>query len=561
MTAPPAMLGRYQIVRRLSTSMSDVYLALDTVGNRRVALKLVATGGDAANRMVLEAERRGAAIQKELHEVDARVVEIYEFGELEGYFFIAMEYLEGRNLGEALAAGAIDPQRAAAIALEICEQLVKFHSWRSTVVHGDIKPSNIHLGPHDTVRLLDFGIAKLLRPDASGTNHEFGSLSYCSPERLTRSQVDQQSDLWAVGATLYEMLAGAPPYRAEDTRKLEKLIRSRRPPHALSSRCPRALREIVNKSLAPHPAERYRSAREFQEDLQAFLERRPTLAEMERRPKWSPNATIDAARVCLRKATRTVAGARRRLEPLRLAGAVAWFAAGMVLWIGGSYAWQQWEDRRVAQAAVVSAAAAPAPAPAPAPLPLGAMYVEAADAVLNAYRTSSSPSLEDFDWPKAEVCLERAAQLNGDQATAGKLALARGYAALERLSGGQYSDAAAPRIRVFARDQFAAAARHMPGSPDPRLALARVYVYDLPNVEQAMEEFAAAERLGAALGPREIEQQGDAYRLRAERQKSMVDVRMARSYYQRIKAFDGANEHLRALERIKAPPRKVRRRR
>src|SRR5689334_3053095 len=247
MTAPPK-LGRYEIVRRIGRSMTDVYLAIDTIENRKAALKLVRPDAGSTARLVMEAERRGAAIQKEICHLDPRVVQIYEYGDLDGYFFVAMQYVEGRTLAEVLEADSvIDPNRAAIIALEICEQLAKFHSWQSAVVHGDIKPSNIHLGPNDTVRLLDFGIAKTLRASGDATNHHFGSPSYCAPERLTRSQVDEQSDLWALGATLYEMLTGVPPYRAQDTHKLQNLIRSKRPPRALPSSCPRALRAIIVK--------------------------------------------------------------------------------------------------------------------------------------------------------------------------------------------------------------------------------------------------------------------------------------------------------------------------
>src|SRR5436305_1648854 len=282
----PTRIGHYEIVRRLGKSMTDVYLAIDTVANRKVELKLVPADGDPIRQLVLEAERRGAAIQKELHHVDPRMVEIYESGELDGYFFVAMQYVDGRNLAEVLQSEhTIDPYRAAVIALEICEQLAKFHSWESAVVHGDIKPSNILLSPNDTVRLLDFGIAKTLRVDCNATGHNFGSPGYCSPERLTRNEVDPQSDLWALGATLYEMLAGVPPYQAEDTRKLEALIRSKRPPRALPVSCPAALRAVVMKSLAPEAGRRYLSAIEFQADLQLFLEGRQTLAEIERRPR------------------------------------------------------------------------------------------------------------------------------------------------------------------------------------------------------------------------------------------------------------------------------------
>src|SRR5450631_4353895 len=179
MTAP-SCIGRYEIVRRLGKSMTDVYLAMDTLEPRKVALKLIAHGGDRASQMAMAAERRGAAIQKGLHDSDPRMVEIYEYGDLDGYFFVAMQFVEGRTVADLLAADRVlDPCRAGVIALEICEQLAKFHSWESAVVHGDIKPSNIHLSPSDTVRLLDFGIAKTLRADCNATGHQFGSPSYC----------------------------------------------------------------------------------------------------------------------------------------------------------------------------------------------------------------------------------------------------------------------------------------------------------------------------------------------------------------------------------------------
>ena len=125
MTAP-TRVGRYQIVRQIGRSMTDVYLAFDTVGNRKAALKLVRSGGDAHSRLVMEAERRGAAIQMELHGLDPRVVEVYETGDLDGYFFVAMQYVEGRDLSAVLDdEHTLDSIRAAAIALEICEQLTK----------------------------------------------------------------------------------------------------------------------------------------------------------------------------------------------------------------------------------------------------------------------------------------------------------------------------------------------------------------------------------------------------------------------------------------------------
>jgi hypothetical protein len=553
MTAP-AKLGPYEIVRPLGRSMTDVYLAIDTAGNRKAALKLIRQSPDTVSRLMMEAERRGAAIQKELRGLDPRMVEIYDFGDLDGYFFVAMQYVEGRNLAEVLESEtAIDPNRAAVIALEICEQLAKFHNWESAVVHGDIKPSNIHLGPNDTVRLLDFGIAKMLRVDCNATMHQFGSPGYCAPERLVRSQVDQQSDLWAVGATLYEMLAGQPAYRAENTRRLESLIRSKRPPRALPASCPRGLRAIVSKALGPDPARRYRSAAELQADLQTFLEHRPTAAEIERRG-WSANATIEGARACLRKATGTLARVRRKLK---LGGAMAWFAAGMALWMSGTLGWHLWHTRAATRLAARPAQPV-APAPRIHPEELPALYASEAGQIVAAYRASGDPTLSHFDWNKAEIYLERAVVLgDSNSQTEGELALAKGYATLEWLSGDRYAGMVTAELLSEVEADFAKAAEKMPGDADPHLALARLYVYSLFDLDKALAEFAAAERLGAELGPREIEQQGDAWRMRAEReaaqrpQLARHDAQNANALYERVRNFDQVEAHLNALQHLR----------
>ena len=556
----PARIGRYEIVCRIGKSMTDVHMATDTVENRKVALKLIRYTNDPVTNLIIEAERRGAAIQKQLHAIDPRMVEIYEFGDFEGYFLVAMEFVEGRTVADILTAEQVfNPCRAAVIALELCEQLEKFHAWEAPVVHGDIKPSNIHLGLHDTVRLLDFGIAKTLRADCSATGHHFGSPSYCSPERLSRAEVSPQSDLWALGATLYEMLAGVPPYQAEDTRKLERLIQSKRPPRALQPSCPAGLRAIVAKSLAADARCRYASADEFRADLQLFLEGRTTQAESEGRSRWNPNATVEAARKALHRVTRT---ARQQRDDLRPAGAAAYFVTGMLLWIGGSVAWDLWQARASAAVPVVKKSA-----PVKIEQPeenLAHWYIASADRILDSYRTSATPSLSEFDWQKAEICLARAVELGAaDDHTRAKLALARGYATLERLNANLYSEAAATVQKLKARDEFALAALKAPSDPAPHLALARLYVYSLPDAAKAMAEFAAAERLGAAIGSREIEQQGDAYRIKARRELShnwhlaVQDANTAKALYRKIDGFNETGRHLKELELIHAPARKL----
>jgi eukaryotic-like serine/threonine-protein kinase len=518
---PAARFGPYEIIRRLGKSMNDVYLARDTRENRQTALKLIKSGSDAVSQLVLEAERRGAAIQQGLRTLDPRVIEIYDYGDLDGYFYVAMQYVEGRNLAEALKHdGRMSAYRAARIALEICGQLEKFHAFRpgdgvaSSVVHGDIKPSNIHLGLNETVRLLDFGIAKTLRPDRDSTFHSFGSPSYCSPERLGRSLLDQQADLWAVGVTLYEMVAGSPPYQAENTRKLEKLIQSGRPPRALPATCAAPLKAVIGKALAPDAERRYKSAAAFGEDLKAFLEGEETVAGNEKRSAWKPNPTVESGQASKPKRSRRAHPLRSPLRTAgRIAGALGCVLAGMLLFIGTSYCSRYWRASRQL-CANLDYARRPV-----ADLNVGwSLYddlqaqfgflgryspVERLRAPLRtAYEKAGAQALDRSDWDKAELCLTRAMDLGASgREMAGKLALAHGYVALR---SGQ---------REQARARFGEAARYMPQSPAPHLGLARVDLL-ASQPGDALAELATAERLGYRLGPREMEQKAEAYRLR-----------------------------------------------
>jgi hypothetical protein len=318
------------------------------------------------------------------------------------------------------------------------------------------------------------------------------------------------------------------------------------------------------KSLAADARRRYRSAVEFRADLQLFLERKATQAETEQRSRWNPNATLEAAREALRRVTRTAR--RRHSRGLRMLGAAAYFATGMMLWIGGTLGWQVWQSRADAAARPASAPPRETTVKVPPTENLAQWYVATAEGILDSYRTSADAWLYEFDWHKAEICLERAVELGaGDDGTLAKLALARGYATLERLYGGQYSETAAAGLRLKARDEFLLASSKAPADAAPHLALARVYVYSLPDPGKAMAEFAAAERSGAVLGRREVEQQGDVYRIRARQERARDwpqarrDADVARAYYARIPGFGEAPRHLRELEQIRAPVRRSRR--
>ncbi|MBI2877843.1 MAG: tetratricopeptide repeat protein [Candidatus Tectomicrobia bacterium] len=259
--------------------MADVYLARDTEENREVALKLIEHSPDLDTQEVLEAERYGALLQEELCREDPHVVRIHGHGDIDGHFYIDMEYVEGEDLAELIRQGPLPPSHAARIAAEVCEALEKAHSFVTVIegkeftgiVHGDIKPKNIRLDPQGRVRLLDFGIARALSLTRKFTHNKFGSAAYSSPERLDTGEVHKDSDLWSVGVVLYEMASGRLPFWAHTTQQLEGMIRAQKPPHPLPDTCPERLREIILKALAPEQPQRYPSARAFASDLQAFL--------------------------------------------------------------------------------------------------------------------------------------------------------------------------------------------------------------------------------------------------------------------------------------------------
>src|SRR5271165_6016158 len=118
------VFGHYEILRKLGRGMTDVYLAFDHDANRQAVLKIVEESPDSLTQLVMQAERRGAELQRQLHQLDPRILEVYEFGDFEGYFFLAMQYVEGRTLAQILQEEKrIDPDRAARYMTEVCSQL------------------------------------------------------------------------------------------------------------------------------------------------------------------------------------------------------------------------------------------------------------------------------------------------------------------------------------------------------------------------------------------------------------------------------------------------------
>ena len=294
-------IGPYEIQHEIGRGgMAVVFLARDSRTAADVALKLVRDGSGHEEREILEAETRGAQLQKQFSSVSSRVPQVYEFGTDGGYFYVAMEYLEGENLSDAIARGPMPMEQALSIAGELCRFVEDAHGFEPeggdrplrSLLHGDLKPRNIRLTPAGQVKVLDFGIAKALSLSRKVTRNDFGSVAYLSPERLESGDVDQYADFWAIGVMLYELLTGEQAFRAPDTRRLEKLIVSRSQPPLLAELEPVALRAVLSKLLAPEPGDRYASARAIREDIERCLAGTATDAEQH---GWPRSAVPDDA--------------------------------------------------------------------------------------------------------------------------------------------------------------------------------------------------------------------------------------------------------------------------
>jgi serine/threonine protein kinase len=210
--------GKYHVVRQLGAGgMGAVYDAVHAKTGRRVALKLINESALSRGREALarfEREARAAAAVDSLH-----VVQVLDSGEDEasGLPFLVLEFLEGEDLRAVLRRGPLPPEIAIKIALQIAQGLVRAHA--NDVIHRDLKPANVFLAQSDggrqIVKLLDFGIAKIVEPTdehLTGTNDLIGSPPYMSPEQVkTPLEIDARTDLWSLGVVLYEMLAGAVP--------------------------------------------------------------------------------------------------------------------------------------------------------------------------------------------------------------------------------------------------------------------------------------------------------------------------------------------------------------
>ena len=275
------MNDRYEMQQRIGRGgMADVYLARDILLDRLVAIKVLFPEF-ATDPAFVERFRREAQSAGNLNHPN--IVSVYDWGRSNNTYFMAMEYVPGRTLAEALAdVGQISATKAAEVGIEVAAALSFAH--RNNVVHRDIKPGNILIGSNGQLKVADFGIACALGSAADSNLTQVGAVmgtaAYLSPEQAQGGQPDPRSDLYSLGIVLYEMVAGHPPFSGDNPVSIayKQVHDSPQPLNQIAGDVPRAFEAIVARLLAKDPGTRYPTAEAARDDLRRFRDGVPVKA-------------------------------------------------------------------------------------------------------------------------------------------------------------------------------------------------------------------------------------------------------------------------------------------
>ena len=301
--------GDYEIVRELARGgMGVVFQARQVSLNRPVALKMILAGqladDDAVRRFHIEAE---AAANLD----HPGIVPIYEVGEYEGQHYFSMGFVEGQSLSQKIANGPLPPRLAAELMVKVSEAIEYAH--HHGVIHRDLKPANILLDQAGNPRVTDFGLAKKLEGDSglTGSGQIMGTPSYMPPEQAggPRGEVGPLADVYALGATLYALVTGRPPFQASTAMDtvLQVMSDDPVPPRRLNVSVPLDVETICLRCLEKEPRRRYSSARALADELTRYLSGEPILARPvgtgERMVKWVRRRPVIAGLVASVMAT------------------------------------------------------------------------------------------------------------------------------------------------------------------------------------------------------------------------------------------------------------------
>ena len=272
---------RYQIIKTIGEGgMANVYLAYDTILDRNVAVKIL-RGELATDEKFVRRFQREALSASSLS--NPNIVEVYDVGEDNGQYYIVMEYIEGKHLKALLKKrGKLTVTEVVDIMLQITNGLSVAHD--SYIIHRDIKPQNIMILENGLVKITDFGIAMAMNAaQLTQTNSVMGSVHYLPPEQANGKGATLQSDIYSMGILMYELLTGNLPYRGDNAIEIA-LKHLKEPLPSIKDELPnlpQSVENIILKSAAKNPKNRYEDARAMHEDLETCLE-----ASRKEEPKW-----------------------------------------------------------------------------------------------------------------------------------------------------------------------------------------------------------------------------------------------------------------------------------
>ncbi len=263
--------NRYEVFQHIGQGgMADVFLAIDTILNRQVAVKILRSELCTDTVSVLRFEREAQAATALSH---PNIVEIYDVGEYKGHHYIVMEYVPGKTLKKVIQQrGALLKEEAVDIMKQLTSATAEAH--RRGIIHRDIKPQNCILKSDGSIKILDFGIA-LAKGSMQLTqaNNVMGSVHYLAPELAKGESATAQSDIYALGIVLFEMLTGDVPFKAEQAVQVALMqMRNEMPDvRSINPDIPQSVANIIIRATAKDPAQRYHSCNEMLEDLQTCL--------------------------------------------------------------------------------------------------------------------------------------------------------------------------------------------------------------------------------------------------------------------------------------------------
>jgi serine/threonine-protein kinase len=274
-------LGNYKILEKLGEGgQGTVYKAIDSKLGRTLVIKVLPAELTAKEANLKRFEREARLASALDH---PNICTIFDLNEINGVHFIAMQYIEGRNVRQLVNGRPLSLESALSITLQTAEALAAAHS--RGIIHRDIKAGNVMVTPSGQVKVLDFGLAKLLDDDAartSGIHHTeitevgvpYGTATYAAPEQARGDRVDARADIFSTGVLLYEMLTGTWPFQGQTSVEVRHAVLHEEPKpisQMRPGRVPARLQEILDKALAKDPRNRYQKISSFAEDLRAVI--------------------------------------------------------------------------------------------------------------------------------------------------------------------------------------------------------------------------------------------------------------------------------------------------